>query len=186
MQHLQRMHIRNLPFTRSPAFQNLMRIMAFLPLCRIAPWLFCPLADSPSHPGRFALCWIYWWFVIETCVSIDRKATSVSSRHWLTVTSINVIGLSIRSTKTTVSHRRLRNSFLTWIANNFEKHLQILDLCTNWLGLKTNITHKPRCRITGIQRGESSKVRGRISQGVNKPGGEQAKERTSQGANGYG
>jgi len=50
--------------------------------------------------------------------------------------------------------------------------------CINCPGLKTNITYKPRCRITRIQRGQI--VQG---EGANEPGREQARKRTSQGAN---
>ena len=53
----------------------LFRPFAGSPPDLFAPWLIrplvrSPLADSPSHPG------IYWWFVIEACASLYRKATS--------------------------------------------------------------------------------------------------------------
>jgi len=47
----------------------------------------------------------------------------------------------------------------------------------NCLGLKTIITYKPRCQITGIQRGWN--VQG---EGANKPGGERARGRAGKGA----
>jgi len=47
----------------------------------------------------------------------------------------------------------------------------------NCLGLKTNITYKPRCRITFIQ--WERIVQG---EGANHPGGERARGRMSQGA----
>ena len=45
------------------------------------------------------------------------------------------------------------------------------------MNLKTIISYKPRCRITGIQRGRN--VQGK---GTKEPGGEQARGRTGKGA----
>jgi len=56
-------------------------------------------------------------------------------------------------------------------------HNRLFASCINCPGLKKNITYKPGCRITHIQRG-------RIVQGerANEPRGEQARGRTGKGA----
>jgi len=41
-----------------------------------------------------------------------------------------------------------------------------LNKALNIYTIVTIITYKSRCRITGIQRGETSKVRGRTGKGV--------------------
>ena len=45
-----------------------------------APWLVCPLCLADSPLGLFSPSrWIYWQFIIQACVSIDRKATNKCS-----------------------------------------------------------------------------------------------------------